>query len=72
MVTRSILSWCTTMVLTGVSSEPNEQFAQDLGVKHVILPKRGYRSKERLKHEHKAWFVKGRHWHAGVAVWLMG
>jgi transposase, IS5 family len=50
----------------GVSSEPNEQFAQDLGVKHVILPKRGYRSKVRLKHEHKAWFVKGRHWHAGV------
>jgi len=50
----------------GLSSEPNEQFAQDLGVKHVILPKRGYRSKVRLKHEHTAWFVKGRHWHAGV------
>jgi len=50
----------------GLFSEPNEQFAQDLGVKKVILPKRGYRSKERLKHEHKAWFVKGRHWHAGV------
>jgi len=50
----------------GVSSEPNEQFAQDLGVKYVILPKRGYRSKPRLKHEHKTWFVKGRHWHAGV------
>jgi len=50
----------------GLSSEPNEQFAQDLGVKRVILPKRGYRSKARLKHEHKAWFVKGRHWHAGV------
>ena len=50
----------------GLFSEPNEQFAQDLGVKRVILPKRGYRSKARLKHEHKAWFVKGRHWHAGV------
>jgi IS5 family transposase len=50
----------------GLSSEPNEKLAQDLGVKHVILPKRGYRSKTRLKHEHKAWFVKGRHWHAGV------
>jgi len=35
-------------------------------VKHVILPKRGYLSNARLKHEHKAWFVKGRHWHAGV------
>lgn len=50
----------------GLFSEPNEQLAQDLGVKHVILPKRGYRSKARLKHEHKPWFVKGRHWHAGV------
>jgi transposase, IS5 family len=50
----------------GLSSEPNEQLAYELGVKRVILPKRGYRSKARLKHEHKAWFVKGRHWHAGV------
>ena len=50
----------------GLSSEPNEKFAQELGVRHVIIPKRGYRSKTRLKHEHQAWFVKGRHWHAGV------
>jgi len=50
----------------GLFSEPNEQLAHDLGVKRVILPQRGYRSKARLKHEHKAWFVKGRHWHAGV------
>jgi IS5 family transposase len=50
----------------GLFSEPNEQLAHDLGVKKVILPKRGHRSKARLKHEHKAWFVKGRHWHAGV------
>jgi len=50
----------------GLFSEPNEQLAYDLGVKKVILPKRGYCSKARLKQEHKAWFVKGRHWHAGV------
>lgn len=50
----------------GLFSEPNEHLAHDLGVKHVILPKRGYRSKARLKHEHKSWFVMGRHWHAGV------
>jgi len=50
----------------GLSSELNEKLAQDLGVKHVIIPKRGYRSKARSKHEHQAWFVKGRHWHAGV------
>ncbi len=50
----------------GLYSEPNEQLAHNLGVKKVILPQRGYRSRTRLKHEHKAWFVKGRHWHAGV------
>ena len=50
----------------GLYSEPNEQLAHDLGVKKVILPQPGYRSKTRLKHEHKAWFVKGRHWHAGI------
>jgi IS5 family transposase len=50
----------------GLYSEPNEQLARDLGVKKVILPQPGYRSKARLKHERKAWFVKGRHWQAGV------
>jgi len=50
----------------GLYSEPNEQLAHDLGVKRVILPQRGHCSKTRWKHEHKAWFVKGRHWHAGV------
>jgi IS5 family transposase len=50
----------------GLYSEPNEQLAHDLGVKKVILPQRGHRSDARSKHEHKAWFVKGRHWHAGV------
>ena len=50
----------------GLFSEPNEQLAHDLGVKHVILPQRGYRSKARLKHERKTWFVKGRHWQAGI------
>jgi IS5 family transposase len=50
----------------GLSSDPNEKLAHDLGVRYVVIPKRGYRSKARVKHEHKAWFVKGRHWHAGV------
>ncbi len=50
----------------GLSSEPNEKLAHDLGVRHVIIPKRGYRSKARRKHEHKTWFMKGRRWHAGV------
>jgi len=50
----------------GLYSEANEQFAKEFGVRHVILPKRGYRSKPREKLEHRAWFVKGRKWHAGV------
>jgi len=50
----------------GLSSDSNEKLAHDLGVRHVVIPKRGYRSKVRVKHEHKAWFVKARHWHAGV------
>ena len=50
----------------GLFSQPNEQLAHDLGVKKVILPQRGYRAPARLKHEREAWFVKGRHWHAGV------
>jgi IS5 family transposase len=50
----------------GLSSGPNEKLAHDLGVRYVVIPKRGYRSKARLQHEHKAWFTKGRHWHAGV------
>lgn len=50
----------------GLFSAANEQLAHKLGVKHVVLPQRGYRSNARLKHEHKTWFVKGRHWHAGV------
>jgi len=50
----------------GLYSEPNETLARDLGVQHVILPKPGYRSNPRWKHEHKAWFVQGRKWHAGI------
>lgn len=50
----------------GLYSEPNEQFAHELGVQRVILPKPGYRSQPREKLEHRAWFVKGRHWHAGI------
>lgn len=50
----------------GLYSEPNATLAQDLGIQRVILPKPGYRSKQRLQHEHKAWFVKGRKWHAGI------
>jgi transposase, IS5 family len=50
----------------GVYSEPNEAYAQDLGVKRVILPKRGAKSEDRRRHEKQRWFRRGRRWHAGV------
>lgn len=50
----------------GVSSAPNEKIAKDLGIEHVILPKRGYKSKARQEYEKQDWFVEGRKWHAGV------
>jgi transposase, IS5 family len=50
----------------GLYSAPNEKFAKDLGIQHVVLPKRGYKSKQRREHESQEWFVQGRKWHAGV------
>ena len=50
----------------GLYSAPNEKFAQDLGVQHVVLPKRGYKSSTRREYESQDWFVEGRKWHAGV------
>jgi IS5 family transposase len=50
----------------GLFSTPNEKFAKDLGGQHVVLPKRGYKSKQRREHESQEWFVEGRKWHAGV------
>lgn len=31
----------------GLYSEPNEKIAQDLGIYHIVLPKRSYNSRER-------------------------
>jgi IS5 family transposase len=50
----------------GVYSQSNENYAQSLGIKQVILPKGGYRSKQRIQAERKRNFRKGRHWHNGV------
>ena len=50
----------------GVYSASNEAEAIRLGVKQVILPKPGYRSKERKLYEAQDWFQEGRNWHAGV------
>jgi len=50
----------------GLYSASNETEAFQLGVKQVILPKPGYRSKERKQYEAQDWFQEGRNWHAGV------
>jgi transposase, IS5 family len=50
----------------GVHSAHNEQFAQQRGVKRVILPQPGRKSEARQRHEKQRWFQQGRRWHAGV------
>lgn len=50
----------------GVYSQTNENYAQQLGIKEVILPKGGYRNQERINYERKRRFKKARHWHNGV------
>ena len=50
----------------GVHSSDNESVAEELGVKRVVLPKPGYKSKKRRKHEKQRWFRRGRRFHAGV------
>jgi len=50
----------------GVYSEANEAYAEQLGVRHVILPKPGGKSPARQEHERQPWFRRGRRWHAGI------
>jgi len=50
----------------GVYSAPNEAYAKQIGVKRVILPKPGHKSKARRQHEKQRWFKRGRCFHAGV------
>ncbi len=50
----------------GVYSSANENYARQKGVRHVVLPKAGYKSQERHAHEKQAWFKRGRRFHAGV------
>jgi len=50
----------------GLYSPANEALAESMGVRRVILPKSGYRSVERKRHEHQPWFRRGRHYHAGI------
>jgi len=50
----------------GLYSPDNEAFAERIGVKRVILPKAGYRSQKRRRHEKQGWFRRGRRYHHGI------
>jgi len=50
----------------GVYSPGNEAYARRKGVKQVVLPKPGYKSEERRKHEAQGWFRRGRRFQSGV------
>jgi IS5 family transposase len=50
----------------GLYSPDNEELAETMGVRRIILPKPGYRSAVRKHHEKQRWFRRGRRYHQGV------
>lgn len=50
----------------GVYSADNDRAAQEAGIKHVVLPKRGGKTKARQAHERQGWFRRGMRWRAGA------
>jgi len=48
----------------GFYSEKNEEELKSR-IKRIGMPKRGYKSKRRLRKEKSKWFVKGQNWRAG-------
>ncbi len=50
----------------GVFSEENEELAQQLKIKHIVLPKTGRVSKERKAQESQSWFRRGFRFRAGI------
>ncbi len=56
----------------GLYSEDNERYAQRQGVKQVVMPKPGAKSKERLAYEKQPWFRRGRNWRAGIEGRISG
>jgi IS5 family transposase len=50
----------------GLYSPDNEAYAQQLGVKRIILPKPGHKTASRRQHEAQPWFRRGRRYHAGI------
>jgi IS5 family transposase len=56
----------------GVYSPENEQAAKDLGMRRVVLPKPGAKSRQRQRHEDQPWFKAVRRWRAGIEGRISG
>ncbi len=49
-----------------VYSPTGERYAREQGVNHIVLPKPGKRTAERVVHEAQRWFRRGRNWRVGI------
>lgn len=49
----------------GFYSTDGERRVQSAGVRHPVIPKPGFRSRERIAYERQRWFRRGRAWRAG-------
>jgi IS5 family transposase len=56
----------------GLYSEDNERYAQNQGVKQVVIPKPGARSAARSTYEKQRWFRRGRNWRSGIEGRISG
>jgi len=56
----------------GTYSARGERYAQDKGVKQVVIPKPGTKSSARLAYERQRWFRRGRRWRAGIEGRISG
>jgi IS5 family transposase len=56
----------------GTHSARGERYAQEQGVKQVVLPKPGAKSPARVAYERQRWFRRGRRWRAGIEGRISG
>jgi IS5 family transposase len=55
-----------------VATPANEHFAQQRGVRRVVLPRPGRKTPTRQAHERQKWFQRGRDWRAGIEGRISG
>jgi IS5 family transposase len=56
----------------GTYSPANERYAQAQGIKHLVMPKPGAKSAERIAYEKQRWFRHGRNWRSGIEGRISG